>query len=100
MFFVYLNAILQSPYLLFLIEILSCLVKIYLLIFLITTSVKATKIQYQLLLLLIVLSSGLIVDISWIVTLFHKIKLFPLDFRFTLFIVRCAWAINFILFLT
>lgn len=90
---------LQSPYLLLLIEVLSCTIKIYLLIFLTATAVKSAKIQKQLLLLLTVLTCSLIVDFSWVAGLFLATHLFGIDYKTALFIIRIAWAINYILFL-
>lgn len=90
---------LQSPYLLLLIEILSCTIKIYLLTFLIATAIKSAKIQKQLFLLLTILTCSLIVDLSWIAGLVQGTHIFDVDFRTVLFIIRIAWAINCILFL-
>jgi membrane-associated HD superfamily phosphohydrolase len=100
MFFRNLHLLLKSPELLLIIEILSGSIKIYFLLFLFQKAAKSEKIQKHLILLLMVLLCGFIVDFSWIVVLISSTLLPFIDFRYTLFIVRIAWGINYILFLS
>lgn len=100
MLFEYIKLITQSPVLLLGIEICSSVIKLYLLVFLIEAAIKSAKIKKQLFLLLTVLIAGVVVDFSWIAVLFSKYLFQGVDFRPALFIIRIAWAVNFVLFLS
>lgn len=99
-YFEYLPIIFTSPALLLLIEIISCALKIYLMVFLVSKAMYLSKVQKQLFLLLMILACSIFIDFSWIVSIIQK-NWFPVTFcqRIALFIIRFAWAINYILFL-
>lgn len=99
MFFQYLHLLLKSPELLLIIEILSCSVKIYLLLFLLLKAFRSAKIKKHLILLLMVLACSFVVDFSWVVAIISTTVLPDIDFRPALFIIRIAWGINYVLFL-
>lgn len=103
MFFEYLEGlpiVFKSPALLLLVDIISCALKIYLIFFLVSKAAHLPKIQKQLLLLLMVLSCSIFIDFSWTCDLIQKNWLPLVDYRrISVFIIRFAWAINYILFL-
>lgn len=93
--------LIKSPVLLLCIELFAGAVKLYFFIFLIKTAIRSSRlIKNQLFLLLAVLIMGFFIDISWIIALLSKSIIPSLDFRPALFIIRLAWVIDYILFLT
>ena len=96
-----LHLIVQNPNLLSLIiELIACSIKIYLLFFLSLKVAQPTKIRKQFFLLLSIIICSAIIDISWLIWLVQKILFSNENYRcLAIFIARCAWAVNYILFL-
>lgn len=57
---------------------------------------RIAKVQKPLIYLIGILLSGFIVDLSWVIKLHNSIFHLNIDERFILFLIRIAWAFNFI----
>lgn len=76
----------ESPYLLFIIELASLLIRLSLFVFLAYKALRLPKIHKPLMFLMGVLLGSIIHDLSWIIFLSY------INLKVTIFFVRIAWA--------
>lgn len=90
--------VIGTPYFLFIVEVLSSIVKLYFLFFLIGNAYRSQKITFPLGSLLVLLFSGFLGDCVWLIKLYRELWNPHIDYRFVLFFIRLAWAFHIIQF--
>lgn len=83
--------LLNSFYFLLIVESIFLVLKLYLLIFVSAYGFKSHKITTPWLFLLLVLIGGIFSDAAWIASILHELRLFYVNYKPVLCVIRIAW---------
>ena len=89
----FLKLVLASHTFLFIAEIIALSIKMYLLFTLTLVGLRASKIQWPWIFLILILSCSAVEDITWIIRLTEFLFATSIDYRVKVFFTRFAWAL-------